>query len=121
MKAMQPKTQSTPPGARMQRVALCHALLLLPLWLASPVLAQGERSPPVLNNLVEPAAEQPEDETRTRISRRTASDLAREAFPGRVLNIRLESRHWRVRMDQEGTVFNVLVDADSGDVARSQD
>ena len=105
----------------MQRVALCHALLLLPLWLASPVLAQGERSPPVLNNLVEPAAEQPEDETRTRISRRTASDLAREAFPGRVLNIRLESRHWRVRMDQEGTVFNVLVDADSGDVARSQD
>lgn len=59
-------------------------------------------------------------EEQARISRRDASDLARQAFPeGRVLSLRLEGSQWVVRMDQEGNVFNVLVDANSGRVRRA--
>ena len=55
-----------------------------------------------------------------RVSRRDASDRARQAFPGgRVLNIRFEGSQWVIRMDQEGSVFNVLVDANSGQVRRA--
>jgi len=57
----------------------------------------------------------------TEISRREASDRAREAFGGRVLSVRLEGGKWRIRMDEEGTVFSVVVDARSGAVARDAD
>lgn len=98
------------------------ALLLLSLWCWSPAFAQdnpgANRSLLPQNNLIE----RPEDAgERTRISSREASDIARERFPGRVLSVRLDNRQWRVRMDQEGTVFNVLVDAESGAAARAQD
>lgn len=97
------------------------ALLLLSVWCCTPALAQDNPGParsllPQTNLL-----EQQEDAERTPISRREASEIARERFQGRVLNIRLENRHWRVRMDQEGNVFNVLVDADTGAAARAQD
>lgn len=55
------------------------------------------------------------------IDRRGASNLARDAYPGRVLNIRREGDHWKVRMDESGTVFNVFVDAENGAVIRSPD
>jgi uncharacterized membrane protein YkoI len=71
----------------------------------------------VQSDLLGPAAQ----EQQTRISRREASDLARSSYPGRVLSIRLEGRRWRVRMDEEGTVFNVFVDADNGAVLRSSE
>jgi uncharacterized membrane protein YkoI len=61
---------------------------------------------------------QPAQEEQTRVSRREASDLARGSYPGRVLSIRLDGRRWRVRMDEGGTVFNVFVDADNGQVVR---
>ena len=54
------------------------------------------------------------------INRREATDLARGAYPGRVLGVRLEGDHWRVRMDDNGTVFNVLVDVESGAVVRPE-
>ena len=54
----------------------------------------------------------------TSISRGEASDRARSAYSGRVLSIRLEGRRWRVRMDEEGTVFNVFVDSENGEVTR---
>jgi uncharacterized membrane protein YkoI len=60
-----------------------------------------------------------EREAEPRISMSQASSIARRNFPeGRVLSVRLENRRWRVRMDQEGTVFNVFVDADSGRTSR---
>jgi uncharacterized membrane protein YkoI len=59
-----------------------------------------------------------EQDEQTAIGRREASDLARRHYPGRVLSVRLDGRHWRVRMDEEGTVFNVFVDADNGQVIR---
>ncbi len=55
------------------------------------------------------------------ISRRDASDLARSAYQGRVLNIRRDGGNWRVRMDEGGTVFNVIVNADNGAVVRSSE
>jgi uncharacterized membrane protein YkoI len=59
-------------------------------------------------------------EEQARVSMREASDRARQAFPGgRVLSIRLEGGQWLVRMDQEGNVFNVFVDANSGQVRRA--
>jgi hypothetical protein len=125
--AMQPTVRSKAgPGGKNRVITRLALLLLFPLCLHSGVaLAQGERTqdqprgalPALQNSLIE----QPELDERTRISRREASDRARDAFPGRVLSIRLDNSHWRVRMDQEGTVFNVLVDADSGSVERARD
>lgn len=80
----------------------------------------GERSGdpriPIQNGLMAD-----DQEEQTAVSRREASDLARQAYPGRVLNVRLDGRRWRVRMDEEGTVFNVFVDADNGVVVRSSE
>lgn len=117
------------------------ALLLLSLWCCTPALAQpldqfltqtiGEAiGETIAQNSQDPTRsllpqtnllEQQEDAELTRISRREASEIARERFQGRVLSIRLENRNWRVRMDQEGNVFNVLVDADTGSASRAQD
>ncbi len=55
------------------------------------------------------------------ISRRDANDIARSAYSGRVLNIRRDGDNWRVRMDEGGTVFNVIVNADNGSVIRSSE
>jgi uncharacterized membrane protein YkoI len=59
-------------------------------------------------------------EEQAQVSQRDASDRARQLYPGgRVLSVRLEDGQWVVRMDQEGNVFNVLVDADSGQARRA--
>ena len=57
------------------------------------------------------------------ISRRQALNLAGDRYEGRVLGIMLDSssNNWRVRMDSEGTVFNVFINANSGDVSASSD
>jgi uncharacterized membrane protein YkoI len=59
----------------------------------------------------------PQDQSET-VSRRDATDKARDAYPGKVLGIRRDGDQWRVRMDNGGTVFNVFVDAESGAVVR---
>lgn len=63
----------------------------------------------------------PSNEEQTSISRREASDRARNAYPGRVLSVKPEGRRWRVRMDEEGTVFDVFVDSENGEVNRPSD
>ena len=57
------------------------------------------------------------------ISRRQASNIASDRYEGNVLGIVLDSssNNWRVRMDSEGTVFNVFINANSGDVSASSD
>lgn len=58
-------------------------------------------------------------EREPRISPNQASDIARENVPGsRVLNIRRDEQNYRVRVDQDGNVSDVLVNAESGDVSR---
>ena len=122
---MQPPAHSArlPPGKNRVDLRLLLVLLLVLPWCASPQ-AQAQQNPgPARSLLPQNSLVETQDNARerTRISQREASDIARERFPGRVLSIRLDNRHWRVRMDQEGTVFNVLVDADSGSAARAQD
>lgn len=74
---------------------------------------------PPQNQLLD--SEVQETEPRTRISRREASDIARETFEGRVINIQPDGAIWRIRMDQDGNVFNVMVDANSGRVSRASE
>ena len=56
---------------------------------------------------------------RSRISRREASNIASDHYEGRVLSILKDNSNntWRVRMDSEGTVFNVFINANSGAVS----
>ena len=75
---------------------------------------RGNNGQRVQNDLLPTPAERQEPD----ISMREASDRARDAYPGRVLSVRLDGRRWRVRMDEEGTVFNVFVDSENGQVSR---
>lgn len=86
--------------------------------LGNPPGDRGNDRIPQLQNGLLPDEQQ---EQQTAIDRREASDRARQAYPGRVLNVTLSGRRWRVRMDEEGTVFNVFVDADTGTVMRSSE
>ena len=56
-----------------------------------------------------------------RISRQQAMNIASGRYEGRVLSIRQDNNNWRVRMDREGTVFNVFVNVTSGDVSAASD
>jgi uncharacterized membrane protein YkoI len=53
-----------------------------------------------------------------RISRDQATNIARENFPGEVRSIRRDEQNWRIRLDQDGNVSDVLVNSDSGRVSR---
>ena len=106
------------PRLPAMRAALLITLLATLSTVYMPAALAANQELPVQNSLL---ANPEAKEQAARISRRDASDLAREVFPGRVLSIRLDEGKWRVRMDQEGTVFNVLVDASSGEVNRSGD
>jgi len=109
------------------RVQLFITALLGFLLGASGSSAQDNQEPgqvnpdqvqnPLQNELLESDLPEPH----TRISRREASDLSRETFEGRVLSVRLDGLIWRIRMDHEGNVFNVMVDANSGKVTRASE
>ena len=92
---------------------LASALLVfMPVASAQQTLAPDrngeEREAPVVRRAI--------TEEEASISRREASDLAREHHEGRVLSVRFEEGNWTVRMDDEGTVFNVVVDAVDGTI-----
>ena len=92
-------------------------LLCLTLLPAVPLQAANEEVQP--QNFQPPASERSR-EREPRISQNQASDIARENVPGsRVLNIRRDAQNWRVRVDQDGNVSDVLVNTESGRVSRS--
>lgn len=66
------------------------------------------------NNLAPPT-----QEAAPSVSRQQAMNLVRDSFQGRVLSVRTDGGNWRVRVDQNGTVFNVFVDGRTGEVNRS--
>ncbi len=72
----------------------------------------GQTGPPG-NSLAPPTLD-----PATSISRQQALNLARDRFQGRVLSVRMDGGNWRVRIDQNGTVFNVFVDGRTGEVSR---
>jgi uncharacterized membrane protein YkoI len=72
-----------------------------------------------VNNLTSQQPQQPEQ---PRISRGQAMNIASSRYEGNVLGIVMDSsNNWRVRMDRDGTVFNVFVNANSGAVNASSD
>jgi len=56
-----------------------------------------------------------------RITRGQALNIASGEYEGRVLSIRMDNNSWRVRMDRDGTVFNVFVNSASGAVSAASD
>jgi uncharacterized membrane protein YkoI len=59
-----------------------------------------------------------------RISQREALELVRARFPGNVVSISEVQQdgalQYRVRMDNDGNIFTVYVDAVTGDIRREQ-
>ncbi|HWK55137.1 MAG TPA: PepSY domain-containing protein [Hyphomicrobiales bacterium] len=94
------------------------AIALLACLCVMPAVHAASQDPPRVQRGLMGNDQGQRGEEQARVSRSEASDRARQVFPGRVLNIRLEGDQWRIRMDQEGTVFNVFVDAESGQVKR---
>jgi len=95
-------------------------LLCLTLSPAASQAAANEDVQP--QNLMPPSDRAPERQREPRISPDQASDIARENVPGsRVLNIRRDEQNYRVRVDQDGNVSDVLVNTESGRVSRSDD
>ncbi len=90
---------------------LCAGLLVLPVSVlqAQQVLLAQQSSG---------AAQAP------RISQREALELVRARFPGNVVSISEVQQdgtlQYRVRMDNDGNIFTVYVNADTGDIRREQ-
>jgi uncharacterized membrane protein YkoI len=99
----------------MKSILSIFLLCLTLLPVASQAASSEEVQP---SNFLPPASSEREREPR--ISRDQASEIVRENVPNsRVINIRRDSQNWRVRVDQEGNVSDVLVNAESGRVSRS--
>lgn len=93
----------------------CGLLCLCLLWQA-PLAGAA-----VPDRDEERAGQEGEDEQAVRISRREASEIVRQRYRGRILNIRLERGYWRLRLDNEGVVFTLLVDADTGEIRQPEE
>ncbi len=112
---------------------LIGGILLLPLSVVFSQTRDGANAPdrpPIGGVPGRPPFDQPNQAPRNNlappqsgatstISRRQAADLAHDNFRGRVLSVRIDEGNWRVRIDQNGTVFNVVVDGRTGEVERS--
>jgi uncharacterized membrane protein YkoI len=89
--------------------------LLLPL---AALQAQPGVNPSPTGNGQLPGAESP------RISQRQALELVRASFPGTVISINEVQQagvlQYRVRMDNEGNIYTVYVDAVNGAITREQ-
>ncbi|MDG2090973.1 MAG: PepSY domain-containing protein [Gammaproteobacteria bacterium] len=105
-------------------ILMIAALVISPLAVAQTPRDGPEGAPPPGqppfrgpgNSLAPPL-----QDSATSISRQQALNLARGRFQGRVLSVRIDGSNWRVRIDQNGTVFNVFVDGRTGEVSRSPD
>jgi len=110
-------------------ILVVTALLFSPLTNAqaprggSEAAPRSEQSPPFGPRQTGPgnSLAPPTLDPATSISRQQALNLARDSFQGRVLSVRLDGTDWRVRIDQNGTVFNVFVVGGTGEVSRFPD
>lgn len=79
-------------------------------------------SPVLLSNQDQPEGNS--QEQATQISQRRALELVRARFPGNVVSINQVQQggvlQYRVRMDNEGNIYTVYVNASSGAITREQ-
>lgn len=98
--------------ARRIATLLCVGLLSL------PVAAVQAQQVLLAQQSGDAAAQAP------RISQREALELVRARFPGNVVSISEVQQdgalQYRVRMDNDGNIFTVYVDADTGTIRREQ-
>ncbi len=109
-------------------ISLCLVLTLLPISaMAADDGGFSERAETraqralLPENGVNNLSPQTVQQQSTQISRSQASNLASDLYEGRVRSILLDNNNWRVRMDREGTVFDVFVNANSGAVSAPSD
>ena len=93
---------------------LCVGLLSLPV-----TAVQGQQL------LLAQQSAGPDAAQAVRISQREALELVRARFPGNVVSISEVQQdgallQYRVRMDNDGNIFTVYVDAVTGDIRREQ-
>lgn len=91
-------------------------ILLCSTLQAPPLRAASEDVQP--QNFLPPPSSERSAEREPRISRDQATNIARENFPGEVRSIRRDEQNWRIRLDEDGNVSDVLVNSDSGRVSR---
>ena len=107
------------------QVLVLVVLLCLGVAPASAVFAATPDGEPrngfVPNTAAQRDRDDPREQAEPRVSRREASEIAQQSFPGKVVSIQLVSQRWRVRVDQDGRVFDVFVDAETGQVTRPSD
>lgn len=94
-------------------IAVCLALLI-PAAALSAQDREDERDLPQ-------ARQEQDAEAEAAVSRRRVAEIVQERYQGRILRVSLEGRRWRVRMDNEGVVFNVFVDAATGEVLEPEE
>ncbi|MEY4641921.1 MAG: hypothetical protein RLZZ227_1915 [Pseudomonadota bacterium] len=94
------------------------SLILLCSTLLQAAASQAANEEVQPQNFLPPASSERSPEREPRISRDQATNIARENFPGEVRSIRRDEQNWRVRLDQDGKVSDVLVNSDSGRVSR---
>lgn len=108
------------PVFRMLVVLLC--LGVMPASAVSAATPDGEpRNGFLPNSSAQRDRDDSREQAEPRVSRRQASETAQQSFPGKVINIQLVNQRWRVRVDQDGRVFDVFVDAETGRVTRPSD
>lgn len=65
--------------------------------------------------------EQPAQSKSRVISKETATQLAQQRYPGRILKVHTEQKQYKVRvMQTDGRVVNVVVDGQNGRVRREE-
>jgi uncharacterized membrane protein YkoI len=92
-------------------ILLCSTLLQ-----AVSLQAANEEVQP--QSFLPPPSSERSPDREPRISRDQATNIAREKFPGEVRSIRRDEQNWRIRLDEDGNVSDVLVNSDSGRVSR---
>jgi uncharacterized membrane protein YkoI len=107
---------------RFTSILAIATLLMLPAFelLAQNLPLQIEQNQ--LDRVGGARPDQVEPQANVRISERQAVGLARDRFAGNVLRIGLvgegNNQRYQIRMESEGKVFNVFVNAASGKVTR---
>ncbi len=110
------KSKPLPPQARTTH-GVSWGIIILLLLLCAPV-ARGQ------DHFLAQQNADPADEQVAQVSQRRALELVRARFPGNVISINEVQQRgelfYRVRLDNDGNIFTVYVNATTGAITREQ-